>query len=298
VDVLAAAVDARLGRAVFVAPADVIVDVVIAREGGAFVAQLAMIDRTGQSRGSRTLRRRGARCAALLDALSLVIALLVDLPVTDLELTLPDEPEPAPEPPPQASAQPPAPQSERIVAPAAAAVGVRGELAAHAGVALGYVPDVALALGVGGALVLQGGGVLGVWALELDVAAIVSSAPIEPPDARFTAILGALVLCPALLRSELGISVCAGVGAGTMLAEPVALDYGALEVRPLADLRATVRGEWDLAPARLRLEVGAAAPFVRDAFVISLPDGAVRRLFQPSEVVLLARLSVAFEPSR
>ncbi|HEY3233369.1 MAG TPA: hypothetical protein VGJ84_01550, partial [Polyangiaceae bacterium] len=78
-----AAVEARLGRAVFVgeSSADVRLELTFSvQPGGGWRAELMLSSRGGRFLGSRELSTRAEHCSALDDSLALVVALLLDIP--------------------------------------------------------------------------------------------------------------------------------------------------------------------------------------------------------------------------
>jgi hypothetical protein len=95
-DELRAAIEARVGHAVFGEPATFTLDVRVRREGAAFVATVALPDAPGEGAAARELRS-DASCAELLSAAALVASIAVD-PASLLR--------PAPAPPPPAPAAP------------------------------------------------------------------------------------------------------------------------------------------------------------------------------------------------
>ncbi|HRH01182.1 MAG TPA: hypothetical protein PLR99_33325, partial [Polyangiaceae bacterium] len=77
---LARAVEERLGRTVFVSPADADVSVEgrIERRGQGFSATIVLRDAEGKALGTRTLERAEPRCEALTESLVLIIAVMID----------------------------------------------------------------------------------------------------------------------------------------------------------------------------------------------------------------------------
>lgn len=88
---LAAGVERRLARDVFAEtdPVDVTVTARLTRDGARFVAALTMTVERGEVAGTRTLVAERSDCRQLDDSLTLVTALLVDLPRRDIVLRLP-----------------------------------------------------------------------------------------------------------------------------------------------------------------------------------------------------------------
>jgi hypothetical protein len=97
-DELRAAIEARVGHAVFGEPAAFTLDVRVRRDGAAFVATVALPDAPGEGAAARELRS-DASCAELLSAAALVASIAVD-PASLLR------PAPPSAPPPPAPAAP------------------------------------------------------------------------------------------------------------------------------------------------------------------------------------------------
>lgn len=102
---LRAAVEARLGRPVFVSASalDLRAEVRAGRRRGAYVIDLLLFDRQGHSLGERQLTTRSRHCSALDDSLALVLSLVADVARP--------APEPASPTPPPATPAPAAPPS-------------------------------------------------------------------------------------------------------------------------------------------------------------------------------------------
>jgi hypothetical protein len=151
---LARDVEARLGRRVFVTPADaeLTARVRARRVARRFVIELELFGRDGGSLGRRELSTRSAHCSALDDSLALVLALAADMP---------RQPPPRPESAPVAPASTPPAASPRpttsslgsaISIPAtthAPRRGVRFRPSLGAAAALGLVPTLAPGLELG-----------------------------------------------------------------------------------------------------------------------------------------------------
>ncbi len=96
---LRAAVEARLGRSVFVPveEADLIAQVRASKRGREYVVDVLLFDRNQRRRGERRLTTRARHCSALDDSLALVLALAAD--VTRESLGAPAAPAAPPQPP-------------------------------------------------------------------------------------------------------------------------------------------------------------------------------------------------------
>ena len=80
-EALVSAVEARLGRAVFVPSpqADLLAQVTARRTRGQFAIDVVLFDRARRSLGRRQLRTRARHCSALDDSLALVLSLAADV---------------------------------------------------------------------------------------------------------------------------------------------------------------------------------------------------------------------------
>jgi hypothetical protein len=134
-----------LGRSVFVdaGAADVLVEVQVKPRDGApgFAANLTLRAQSGNWLGARELQTDSARCSGLDEPLSLVLALMIDIPKDEL-------PPPAEQP---ADTPPPAPRVLRVPAPpppvretVSKREPLRVELGVSGVITVGLLPDVAL----------------------------------------------------------------------------------------------------------------------------------------------------------
>jgi hypothetical protein len=156
VDELRRAVQARLGYDPFFPWAPVAVVAHVRREGGAYRAEVTLVDEQGVSRGRRALSSEGDDCAPLVGALALAISLALDplsLAGKPAGAQAPPAPAPAPAatapltPPPTApgkngagDAAPPAPHPVATGAPSWrgwASLGVLGRYGTTPGLAFG-----------------------------------------------------------------------------------------------------------------------------------------------------------------
>jgi hypothetical protein len=224
---LARDVEARLGRRVFVAPADaeLTARVRARRVTQRFVVELELFERDGRSLGRRELSTRAAHCSALDDSLALVLALAADMP------RQPPLPESAPAAAvPTASPASPAPPTPSLGSPLsipatthAPRLGLRFRPSLGPALALGLVPGLAPGLEVGLTLranefwpvVLHGAGFL-----EQDQA---SSVPAK--GAKFAAQTLLLGVCPYMgALGAFEASMCAVQCLGRVQARGVGFD--------------------------------------------------------------------------
>lgn len=260
-DALRAAVERLLGRAVFQADdADIQLDVAVVRGENGRGARLTLARRDGTLVGTRELSSESASCAALLEPLALVVALLIDLPRDHVSLTLPT-PRPSPTdvtrvaPPPTA---PPSPSAHPSAPTLDVAIGVEGALGWLPGTPLGPTAE------------------LGVRILD-DVRLVARTAAYVPWNS--TAAIGGLRLSAVSLALggawralddddavlELGLAV----GAGWFHAESTGVDDAERPLGTLYDARAsaTFGVEW-LEDVVVLVESSLGVPLVRPEFVV------------------------------
>lgn len=152
---LARDVEARLGRRVFVAPADaeLTARVRARRVARRFVIGLELFGRDGGSLGRRELSTPSAHCSALDDSLALVLALAADMPRQPPPAPRASEPAAPASTPPAAGPRPTTPSlGSAISIPAtthAPRLGVRFRPSLGVAAALGLVPTLAPGLELG-----------------------------------------------------------------------------------------------------------------------------------------------------
>lgn len=300
---LARAVEERLGRTVFVSPADADVSVEgrIERRGQGFSATIVLRDAEGKALGTRTLERAEPRCEALTESLVLIIAVMIDpdaaLAPAAKASAPPSASAPATAPPSASSApvassapaasSPPPPPPPAAVAPAEPAVRVEGGLGGR--LALGVVPGVGVGASASAILVPRGFPGLQVRAAFLfprSSAAAPGKLGAESAEVSFAhASLGS-ALCP--LARELGrvfVTACAEGELGLLLARPSGLPRAVNEARPTLAGGASVGVSVRLVgPLTLRAGALGLVPLLRDSFRISLPSGENYEVFRQSPV--------------
>jgi hypothetical protein len=282
---LAEAVEARLGRQVFVsaARADVAVEGQIERgPAGAWRATIAVAGEGGRVLGTRELRSEAVSCRDLDEQLALVIAVMID---PDAALHAPPSPAIAPMPP-----VVPAPIVHQALVPiplpyVAPPRPASWQLGLHVGavLAIGLLPDP----GVG--LALRGRVTPPRWpALELG-ATIWSANQAESSNvgARFTLVDGVLAVCP-LATSGLGFELggCLGVRAGVIQVGGFGFDLVEVHARPTvgASLEGRVRRRL-VGPLVLSVAPGLLAPIVRDHFFYTGSGGAKLEVFRMAPLI-------------
>lgn len=283
---LATAVEARLGRKVFVAPSDAEVTIegsAAPRAGGGFRAELRIVGRDGSVQGTRSIEDDDPACAGLAARVPFVVSVMLEPGAEGAAA----EPAPAAEPPP-----PPPPRTVvRTVAPPPSPWAFGAELVGVA--VLGLQPALGAGFDVGlivrppevGPLVLSGGLTGATEARAGASRAVVGLA------------WGALRACPlALPPAGLDLRGCVGVQVGTARARGhgfAGLDLGddAPFVAALAGLRASPR----LAgPFRLVASLEASALLVRHEIGF-VDEGVAKTSFRASPVGGVGRLGLAVE---
>lgn len=289
---LARAVEGRLGRKVFVSPAeaDVSVEGRAEKKAQGFSATIVLRDSEGKVLGTRSLEKSGASCDALTESLVLVVAVMID---PDAALS----PAPAPSPAPTPSPAPPPPAETRvetIYVPVPVPVPApekpkRAEKPAivfdasfGARLTAGTVPGPGLGLTAVGVLVPRGFiGLLGRATYVVPSAEPVLSAEVAFSHATLTGGLCPLahVFGPALLTA------CAEGEVGLLFARPSGLP------RAVNEMRATLAGGLGfgasvklVGPLTVRAGVSGYVPFLRESFEVTLPDGTRQEVFRQSPV--------------
>lgn len=294
---LAEAVEARLGRQVFVsaARAEVAVEGQIERgPAGAWRASIAVAGEGGRVLGTRELLREAASCRELDEQLVLVIAVMID---PDAALHAPPLPAVAPAPavivhrelvpvpvpytaPPRAA--PPRPEPFRA--------GI------HLGAvfALGLLPEPGVGLALRGRLTpprwptFELGGAL--WAAN--------QAESGGVGARFSLAEGFVTGCaPAVTALGFELSGCLGLRAGVLRVGGFGFDLAQSPERPTfaASLEGRVRRRL-VGPLVLAVGPGLLAPIVRDRFFYSVDAGPRLQVFRmaPLAGTLEATLGLEF----
>jgi len=292
---LALAVEQRLGRSVFVSPAQARVfiegRVEPQPEGRGFRAHVALSDDRGALLGIRDLDTQEADCHALDEQLALVVALLID---PDAALAPRGAPRPAPPPPP-----PPRVVVQRVFvpmpAPPRAPEPWRERLELSIAMALGLLPGVAGGLSLRGEIappsfvpVALGAGV---W--------LPDEAETGPKGSLVSMSYGLLGLCPSARSKKTGTTLrgCALIEAGAIQAKGHGFRISRGE--QLAIVQAAVEGRLSQAlvgPLEIGLGLGAVVPIRRARFFYLDASGQEQELFRMSAVagVLDMGVGVAF----
>jgi hypothetical protein len=283
---LARAVEARLGRKVFVSPAeaDVSVEGRAEKKGQGFAATIVLRDSEGKVLGTRSLEKAGASCDALTESLVLVVAVMID---PDAALA----PAPPPPPPPPAekpSAPPPEVRVETVYVPVPVPMPEKPkkpvppallfDAAFGARFTAGTVPGVGLGVSAVGVLVPRG--FIGLQGRASYV--VPSAASVLSAEVAFSHGTLAGGLCPlAHVFGRALLTACAEGEVGLLFARPSGLP------RSVNEMRATLSGGLGfgasvkvVGPLTLRANVAGYIPFLRESFEVTLPDGTRQEVFR------------------
>jgi hypothetical protein len=238
---------------------------------GGWRVDLHFASHTGETLGDRSLEIRDAACSALKDPLSLVIVLMVEgsSAAASTAVQLPGPPSPD---------------------PVVTSAGNMTALSVGGAVSSGLLPGVGFGVGVGVASRAVGG-----VPLRLDTTFWFPTAETTSgPSGQFWAWLGAVGLCPSLLRTRrLGISTCLRAVAGAVRGIGLALEHQEGATRPFAagelSAVALVRVSRQ---ASIYLSAGLAAPWVRPRFVYRDIDDTPVAIHQPKVLIPLAGLGI------
>jgi hypothetical protein len=283
------AVEARLGRAVFVPlrNADLRISVALGREpSGPWSAEIDLEDSNGHRLGHRQLVIPARRCSALDDSLALAIALMVDV---TRESIAPPEASPRP-PPPKTTIRLPEPPVVAEPSPWRFAWFLQGRAS------LGRMPG----WGRGLSLLTEIGPRDG-WALGLGLTAWDTAQSSEQQGGKFRLQSAELDLCTTPWQaSHVELGGCVGQEVSLLRAEAFGFDVNEPTQTSLVyDVTLAVRATWWFTAATgLRFGLGAAIPVMQDEFHGTLADGStVGRLSRPP-VVGLAHLGlgIRWEP--
>lgn len=301
------AVEARLRRAVFVdeASAPLLIRLRLAqRAKRVWAAELQLENDAGQNLGERTLTTTAQHCSSLDDSLALVVALLVDAPLSEREQASQRQRVSAPEHKAQAETNsgalgsPATPKATLIELPPST-LGPRQpwrwEASLGASLALGLLPGVALGLELG-----VSGKPAGAPELRLFAGGYAPREAYAGPNdagARFAALFVGLELCP--LEGQLHTvrwSACAGQNVTWFHAAAFGYDQNSTADRLIyaflarGALLVPVAG-----PVSARLSAGAELPLSRPVFVYGTGANAEQSVFEVNPLIgaIEAGLSIA-----
>jgi hypothetical protein len=280
---LARAVEVRLGRHVFVAPAET----EVALEGyvgpgtddGLFHAVVSLSDSTGGHAGTRELTSPTEHCRDLDAALVLAIALLID---PNASFDAPRAPAP-PSAPPAPAVPEPAPAKAPAPAPAYSERPARFAVAAGPEIAFGTLPSTSV-----GAFARGYWKPSGFWLTSAGIHFLPDST--EAVDERtrvaFSAFSVEADLCPLSgWQSRFFFSLCGGVNAGVLNVNGNGREGLIVHHRLLLDAAARA-GVSVAVSSTVGITLGSALEVAlrRDSFVYLSQDDAHRPLFEPAVV--------------
>jgi hypothetical protein len=271
-DVLAAAVEERLGRRVFVADeADLNVSGIVVPDANGVVARIEL-RRGDDIIGTREVHARD--CLALERALPIMLALAVDLEQRDIAITLEPSVEPEPSPP---SSPPPS----HAIAPAARAVSLA--LRVGGAVELGLLPDPAASTRVSLRIEPHGA-----FPLELRLAALLPSSSVrDGVGVGYWGALGALAGCPRLARSQwLAIEACLAVEGGALVVHGEGFATNRQGFAPLFDVLVGLRGMLTFPGVlEIGLEASVGVPIPANRFTVTASDGTEREAASGAPII-------------
>ena len=250
---LAAAVEARLGRPVFVsaARADVTVEGRVEKvdDPTGWRAVIVLSDADGEVLGERELTAEGEDCAALVDPLVLVVAVMIDpdaaLGAGEEQATEePEGPAASEQPPPEPEVREVV-RTERVEVPVEReAPGWHVELDGGVGIALGALPGVA-PLWVG-SVYAEPPAFFGIE-IELGLLPWATESAQDGGEATFAMGYAGLLLCPLRwVPSAWSLGACAGVHLGATRVTGDGIDASPDE-RVTAEVVARLRVAWQVA---------------------------------------------------
>jgi hypothetical protein len=232
--------------------------------GGGWEADLRFAKGNGEMLGSRTLQSQDAKCAALKDPVSLVIALMVEASEQQATLRVP--------------AAPPS---------RADAILVSASMAASSGL----LPSLAFGATAGF------GARLGRW-LPLQMAGTVwlpRSSDSSGPGGEFWGWQAGAGLCPSVMTtSTVRAAVCVKVAAGAIHGTGLGLDYHHSATRPYGAAEAQAILSFPIVGALAGfVELGVAVPWLRPRFVYHLDStGASVEVHRPHAVIPIGGIGI------
>lgn len=250
---LAEAVERRLGRPVFVsaARADVTVEGRVERveDPAGWRAVIVLSDADGEVLGEREIAAEGEDCAALVDPLVLVVAVMIDPDAAlgareETSEQQADEADEAAEQPPPEPVVREVVRTERVEVPVEReAPGWHVELDGGAGIALGALPGVApLAVG---SVYVEPPSFPGLE-LELGLLPWATAQAQDGGEATFAMGYAGLLVCPVRWApTTLSLGGCAGVHVGATRAEGGGID-GSPDERVTVEVVARARLAWQV----------------------------------------------------
>jgi hypothetical protein len=284
---LAARAERILGRDVFTQQnAHAVVRGGVERVDGQWHAELHLQSPEGVSLGRREVRRAAARCDALDSALAVVLALVVDVPVSRVESAS------TPEQQPGTTLELPEEQTTRESGRAPSAVesgwSVGGEVAAVG--SYNMLPGFAAA--IRSTLVLDAPRM---WPIRLSMARwFERSTRVEGARAELSLFSGRVGVCPTLLRDKpFRIEACGVVAAGRLTGQGDEVAQPRTRKRPWVHVEARATFAVPIGgPFEVTLDLGALVPVLRDRFLLEI-GGTEQQAHRAWPVVPVASLGLA-----
>lgn len=293
---LARDVEKRLGRAVFVSPAqaDVSVEGHIEADSPAagFRATITLRDATGALRGTRELKRKDVSCTEMREPLALIIAVMIDpdAALRDKGKQV-EEPAPLVDVTPHVTGKDATPRAQEPASPPPPTAAPPWHFDGGASLAgsVGLLPNVGVGLSAGGLLEPPGFVPLqGFGAAWFD-----NDAPADGGSGvgTFSLLSAGVGICPLRARGErLFAYACVNGHGGLLTSRGAGFD----QVRP-DERKVTVSGAVEgrvhlrvAGPLAVRAGVSALVPFWRDTFVFRRADGTTAPLFRPAAIAGIA----------
>ncbi len=300
-DELAQAVEARLGRRVFVpvAKADVRLRGAIAANGRVpWTVTLTLHDAREHELGTRELRSLSKSCSALRDTLPVVVALLIDLPRPRIELELPEPPvvpeSTVPRARPTADSEPP-----NLAKPAEAAAARSWSFggALMGAAAIGVVPRWGWGMAMAFDVRPPAGPYWSLWVSEIGPSA---SSSTETELGVLVSIRQAgLRVCPSLLGASAPVTVdaCAGWSLGQVATRGVGYDENLAQSQVYSALEGGVRvGVPIFKTVAIGLDAMAEAPLSRARFYGEATPGDRSLVFRSEVVGARLHLGLVLRP--
>jgi hypothetical protein len=256
-------------------------------------ADLRLTTDDGRIAGSRRIERDARSCAPLVDALTLVAALLLSEAPPSLAAVDPPAARPVPAPPPR----PAAPPTAVAVAPAPAAARARswgGSVEAGIAAGVGLLPNLAAAGEIRVAVAPPAGPT---WFASA-VAWRAQTAEVEggARGATLGLWLAGLGVCPVDVRwSSRAVSGCAGGEVGRLRASGFGFDVTYEQRSWAADLTAGGRLRQEIAGGFfVGLDLRAMVPLLRDRVTFATGAGTETEVFRASPVGAVAGIEVGY----
>ena len=262
---LYAHVEELLGRAPFVSEqGEMRVHIAITSESDLFTSRIQVAMPYGEVLGERVVETRAGSCEGVLSALSLVVAILVDVPRHDLEVRT---------------------QAHRSA--------LAFHVSAGAGITRGWVPGEANAL-----VDVRAGVSSGPFAVEL-LALLIPDGVASLGRARarlWSGVLGGALCGFPLIVDSFRLGVCAELTGGWIAASGEGLEEVQSALVPQGTLGLGLRARWAFAPPlAVRLELGVRSTFAQHRFRLALDASDYETVFEPASFMPYVALSLDLE---